>query len=121
VSGVPGFLGNLEDLYAEADADGEMWREFVSAWWESFGDEEKRVNELNALCEQKSLMGPIRGDGAERAQQTRLGRALQAARDRVFDNVRLEAHRDKHRGRRYRLVPVATNDAQTSEEIDPWQ
>jgi hypothetical protein len=121
VIGVAGFLGNLDDMYADADADGEMWREFVSAWWEAFGEEDKRVNELNALCEQKSLMGAIRGDGAERAQQTRLGRALQAARDRVFNDVRLEAHRDKHRGRHYRLVPIATNDAQASEELDPWQ
>jgi hypothetical protein len=121
VIGVPGFLGNLDDMYAEADADGEMWRELVSAWWESFGEEEKRVNELNALCEQKNLMGPIRGDGAERAQQTRLGRALQAARDRVFDSVRLEAQRDKHRGRYYRLVPVAAEVKPPDGDIDPWE
>jgi hypothetical protein len=121
VIGVPGFLGNLDDMYAEADADGEMWREFISAWWESFGDEEKRVNELNALCEQKNLMGPIRGDGAERAQQTRLGRALQAARDRVFDDVCLEAHRDKHRGRHYRLVPVTAEVESPNRSVDPWE
>jgi putative DNA primase/helicase len=121
VIGVPGFLGNLDDMYAEADADGEMWREFVSAWWESFGGEEKRVNELNALCEQKNLMAPIRGDGAERAQQTRLGRALQAARDRVFDDVRHAAHRDKHRGRHYRLVSLIADAESAGRETDPWE
>ena len=38
VAGIPGFLGNLNELYEAADSDGQMWREFTGAWWEAYHD-----------------------------------------------------------------------------------
>ncbi|HQG03879.1 MAG TPA: CHC2 zinc finger domain-containing protein [Thermoleophilia bacterium] len=134
VIGVPGFLGNLEKMYADADADGEPWREFTLAWWDEHKDRAVRVSDLNSLCEKLDLMSAVRGEGTERAQQVRLGKALMGARDRVYGELRvIQQHGDKHRGRWYALErlgavgstpdftleePVA--DAPEEEEIDPW-
>jgi DNA primase catalytic core len=87
--GISGFLGNLGELYAEADEEGQFWREFTSAWWEEFGSAETWVAELNALCQRYGLMEAIRGDGSARSQESRLGRALQGARDRVFGDLQV--------------------------------
>ncbi len=84
VAGVEGFLGNLDDLYANADTEVEAWREFTLAWWEQYGDIPTNVATLAELCEKLDLMVQIRGDGNARSQQSRLGRALQGARDCMF-------------------------------------
>jgi hypothetical protein len=107
-AGIEGFLGNLEALYETADSEGTMWREFVAAWWEAHEDKPVRVSELVDLCADSELMAPVLGDGSERSQSTRLGRALQNARDRVFGNWRIEpAGRDRGSKRPvYRLAPV---------------
>ena len=87
IADIPGFLGNLNELYEAADTDGQMWREFTGAWWEAHREESKRVADLNQFCEERDLMGDVRGDGLPRSQQTRLGRALSAKRDRVFNGL----------------------------------
>jgi hypothetical protein len=33
-AGIPGFLGNLAELYDQADAGGAEWETFLQAWWE---------------------------------------------------------------------------------------
>ena len=43
VAEIPGFLGNLNELYETADADGQMWREFTAAWWEAFHNDPQRL------------------------------------------------------------------------------
>ncbi len=87
--GVPGFLGNLDQLYAHADDEGTAWREFTKAWWDAHGSSPVQVSVLLALCEQQQLLAEVLGDGSSRAQQTRLGRALQRARDRMFGDLRV--------------------------------
>ena len=87
VAGIPGFLCNLNELYEAADTDGQMWREFTGAWWEAYHEEPKKVGELNQFCEERDLMLGVRGDGSARSQQTRLGKALAAKRDRVFNGL----------------------------------
>ena len=105
-AGIEGFLGNLETLYATADAEGTMWREFVAAWWEAFQDQPVRVSELVELCTKGEFMASVVRDGTERSQSTYLGKALLGARDRVFGTWRIEsAGRDSDSKRpRYRLV-----------------
>jgi hypothetical protein len=109
VAGVKGFLGSLEELYEMADAEGQRWREFTATWWEAFKDEPKKVSELNELCEQLELMLPVRGDGTGKSQQTRLGKALLSARDRIFDGLRIDKVNinSRKQGRAfYRLVHI---------------
>ena len=40
VAGVPGFLGNLKEMYERADAEGAVWRVFVALWWDRFGTQQ---------------------------------------------------------------------------------
>jgi hypothetical protein len=109
-AGIEGFLGNLEALYATADAEGSMWRAFVAAWWEEHGETPVRLADLLALCEKGDLMPTLLGDGSPRSQSTRLGNALAGARDRVFGAQRIEsAGRDSHsKAALYRLRPMAS-------------
>ncbi|NOJ81079.1 CHC2 zinc finger domain-containing protein [Myxococcus xanthus] len=128
VAGVEGFLGNLDELYANADVEGESWREFVQAWWAAHGAEEVLVSSLNELCEKDELMLQVRGEGGPRSQQSRLGRALQTARDRVFGDLRVVVrNQDRKKRTMYALqklagepeVNTATTPAETT-EVDPW-
>jgi len=62
---------------------------------------------VNALCAERDLLEDLRGDGTERSQQTRLGKALQASRDRVFGGLRICMAKDAgHKGRSYALERV---------------
>jgi hypothetical protein len=116
VAQIPGFLGNLDELYETADADGQMWREFTAAWWEVFRGEPQKVGDLNRLCEQRDLMLSARGDGSARSQQTRLANALGNKRDRVFDGHAVKRmNQNKHKSSVfYALAPVEG-------EADPGQ
>lgn len=104
VVAVPGFLGNLDELYANADVDGEAWREFVLAWWEEHGSNVAHVADLTNLCAREDLMPQVRGDGSPLSQQSRLGRALLSARDRVFGDIQIVvANQDRKKRTLYAL------------------
>lgn len=117
VAGVPGFLDNLDDLYARTNAERNAWTELVMAWVAAFGREPKRVSELNELCERRELLTSQRGDGNERSQQSRLGRALATARDRVYAGWRVTLVEDqgRHKGRMYALAPAGATETAASE------
>lgn len=89
VAGIPGFLGNLEAMYEASDPDREIWRDFVSTWWEEWQDRPVKVSDLNDFCERKELLNGMRGDGTPRSQQTKLGVALKRSVDRVFSEYRI--------------------------------
>jgi hypothetical protein len=91
VAGVLGFLECLNEMYRQADTDGEEWNAFVNAWWEEFADKPCKVSDLNMLCEQRNLLATVRGDKTMRSQEIRLGLSLNAMRDRVFGKLRLTA------------------------------
>ena len=123
VAGIPGFLCNLNELYEAADTDGQMWREFTGTWWEAYREEPKKVGELNQFCEERDLMFSVRGDGSARSQQTRLGKALAAKRDRVFNGltVKQSSHNNHKTGVLYALAladggdsPGGTNSRSTN-------
>jgi len=120
VAGIPGFLTSLDQLYEAADVEGQMWREFTSAWWEAFRDQPKKVSDLNDLCEAQELMLRARGDGSARSQQTRLGSALSSQRDRVFDGRQIVKINPPtaHKGTTtYRLAPEVETALNTG---GPW-
>lgn len=89
VIGVPGFLENLDALYTHSDDEQTAWREFTEVWWEIHGSTPVHASVLLGLCEKQDLLANVLGDGSTRAQQTRLGRALQRARDRTFGELRV--------------------------------
>ena len=135
VIGVKGFLGNLKELYEDADVEGAAWREFTTAWWDQHRDSEQRISDLVELCEKQDLMLQVRGDGSTRSQQSRLGRALQGARDRVFGDLQVCVHsrdRDKRTVCSLKKLgattattppmpdPTPVDDDQDDDEVDPW-
>jgi hypothetical protein len=112
VAGIPGFLGNLNELYEASDGDGQLWREFTGTWWDAFRAEPKKVSDLTQFCEERDLMLNVRGDGSTRSQQTRLGKALATKRDRVFNGLTIKRiNQGKHKGSIfYALAPANIPD-----------
>jgi putative DNA primase/helicase len=87
------FLGNLEELYEESDAEGNAWRQFVAGWWEQYGDSEVGVSDLYSVIV-PGTGDPLDihaylGDGNEKSQKTRLGKLLPKYRDRHFEGKRI--------------------------------
>ncbi len=108
VAGIQGFLASQDQLYEAADVEGQMWREFTAAWWETFRDAPRKVSELTDLCEKQELMLRMRGDGSPRSQQTRLGSALSSQRDRVFDGRRV-----------VKVMPITAHKGPTQYRLEP--
>jgi hypothetical protein len=107
VAGVPGFLGNAHLLYAQADEEVQMWRAFVLAWWDSHQQQEVGTEELYTLAIDQSLIPEVLGDGGDRSQRTKLGKALGRMRDRIIGTYRIVNEREDRKGRRvYRLEPA---------------
>lgn len=122
-AGVQGFLENVRKLHETTDSETTMWWDFVEAWWETQQGNAVRVHQLAEMCSQRDLMARVVGEGSERSQLVRLGRALLGARDRVFGSYRIEqAGRDRESKRpMYRLGDVNTvrsNDASVGESLD---
>jgi hypothetical protein len=106
-AGVEGFLGNLDSLHEAADEEGALWRDFVAVWWVTHQDRPVCVADLLSLCQSADLMTSVIGEGTEKSQVTKLGTALQSARDRVFGEHRVRTVRDPRMKRsHYRLEPV---------------
>jgi putative DNA primase/helicase len=107
VAGVPGFLGNLKEMYEASDAEGTMWRTFVAQWWDRFGSAEVGTADLHGLATDCEPPLPL-GDGAERSQRIRLGKALGRMRDRMFTvgehQLRIGAAGSRQRAQQWMLV-----------------
>jgi hypothetical protein len=107
VSGIPGFLHDVEQLYEQADAESREWRALVTAWWESHGPVWVTAGDLHRLATDKELLGQVLGEKNDRSQKIRLGIALQGMRDRQFGRFRIVSEPDSNAGAaRYRLVEV---------------
>jgi hypothetical protein len=107
VAGVPGFLGNLKEMYEVADAEGATWRPFVALWWQRFGTADVGTGDLYEIAVASDPPLPL-GEGGERSQRTRLGKALGRLRDRVFNlghlRLRITGVGIEHQARRWQLV-----------------
>ena len=83
VAGIPGFLGNLDEMMEASDSEGAVWRSFVSAWWDRFGTAEVGTVDLFAIAQTLEPPLPL-GTGNDQSQRVRLGKALPKMRDRIF-------------------------------------
>jgi hypothetical protein len=105
-NGIPGFLANLESLYEDADEEGAMWREFIAAWWDKFGDGWVGASELLTLAIERDVLGSLIGDKSLQSQKIRLGKVLSTARGRVFGSWRVLIGRNTNtKTSQYRLSP----------------
>ena len=80
-AGIEGFLQVASANRIEADE----WRGFVTLWAKKFGEGKARLKELYQLCQTFEVLQEVLGSGNEQAQLIRLGRAIQARRDQIFD------------------------------------
>lgn len=98
--GIAGFLGNENDLFDTAVSDAEVLREFVKAWWERHGDSPVASGELFKLASKPDdgqaddgdwlgLLDGILGNGNQRSRQTRLGKILAGAKDKVYGDYKI--------------------------------
>lgn len=82
-AGIPGFLGNLEDMMEASDSEGAGWSAFIAAWWDRFGTAEVGAADLFDVALFCDPAPPITGH-TDRAQKTSFGIAIKKMRDRVF-------------------------------------
>jgi hypothetical protein len=105
LAGINGFLSNLDEFYDASDNEGALWRAFVSAWWDNFGDREVGVSELWKLVTQLDQSLDL-GDKGEKSQRTRLGIMLKQVRDRQFETWRITAGRPVNGAQQWKLISV---------------
>jgi DNA primase catalytic core len=114
IAEVPGFLGNLQDFYANADTEGECWRVFVLAWWKTHSDNEVKASELYCIAIEAGMQ---LGDKSEQSQKVRLGQKIAEARDRVFrvekENFRIEKAGEKQRATVWKVVRLSESVSQS--------
>jgi hypothetical protein len=104
VAGIPGFLGNLTELYDESDAESDAFREFLEDWWKIINLRNKAVGVVDLLPTAQGCLDL--GVGTEQAQRIRLGKFLARNRDRQFGPLRLE-RADRYQGSwQWRLVSI---------------
>jgi putative DNA primase/helicase len=97
-AGIDGFLANTDAFHARADAETRAWSDFIDAWWKAYKDRAVTVADLFSLAGEFSP--ELLGDGSDRAQRTRLGRALAQRVDWIVGGRRLvEAGAQDDRGR----------------------
>ena len=104
VAAIPGFLENRAAFNAAANAEHEEWRRFLKAWSKRFGKRPTTVGQLNELCERKSLLEGVRGDGSDRSKVTRLGQRLLQHRDRFFGDYQITICDARSHGKIYALA-----------------
>lgn len=108
-AGVSGFLDNAGELYAQADAETQMWEAFCGAWWDQYGARAVTTTELHRLALSADLLLEVLGDRGEHSQKTRLGRALGSVRDRQVGRWRITLDGEaRSRALLWRLVPAET-------------
>ena len=105
VAGIPGFLGNADRVYAEADRETTTWAEFCATWWSEFLDQSVGSDLLFGLATRKRLLLHIWGGRTDHSGRTKFGVALGKMRDRVVDAFHiLRDDPDPHsKGQRYHL------------------
>jgi hypothetical protein len=107
VADIPGFLGNLDDLYEQADEETAVWREFVESWWATYGDKPVKVADLWRLVTGANggdfIALPL-GDKSEHSQKIILGRLLSERRDRQFGPFRIMRGGKSNQARLWRLL-----------------
>jgi hypothetical protein len=91
VIGISGFLDNRTRFYDRADSETDAWRAFVGAWFDKYGETNVGVSDLWSLVDHSNGddAEPIEppadlGQGTDRSQRSRLGKALAQQVDRMF-------------------------------------
>lgn len=113
---IPGFLGNVAEMYDDLDAERDVWAGFCEQWYTTYGDKSVGINELFPLAsiyDQQpgtatpgghDLLSEYLGNGNERSRKTQLGLLLGQHVSRVYGPYRITAAKEKQRAKQYKLV-----------------
>jgi putative DNA primase/helicase len=111
-AGVHGFLEDMEEFYANADADSTPARDFVNQWFARYG---------NATMMAKDLLDIAVGiDGLElrghsdRAIRVSLGIMVSGLKDRVFGGLRVTSVGESHRAGLWKIEKVADETGEST-------
>jgi hypothetical protein len=109
VAGVPGFLGNLDEVMEASDSEGGSWRAFIQLWWDRFGSAEVSASDLIGFARDAEASLPISAKN-DHGLKVALGAAFTKLRDRAFRTsdrlVHLRQGKLLHNSQRWRLVPA---------------
>ena len=108
-AGFEGFLGNLDELYEQSDAEGAALRAFVAAWWDKYQSNEVTVAQLYQIVDdQEDPIDLDLGRGkSDQSRKVRLGILLKKNRDRQFGELRLTKAGQKDRATKWKLTNIA--------------
>ena len=105
-AGIKGFLGNLSELYEEADLEGAAYRAFVGEWWRERSDKEVGVKDLLDIALRTEPPLDL-GDAGIRSQQSRLGKTtLMRMRNQVYDGLRVTNTGTYQGAQKWKLVKI---------------
>lgn len=112
-AGIPGFLGNMDRSYSEADQEVNGLSEFCAAWWEEFRDIQIGADLLFGLCTRRKLLLTMWGGRTDHSGITRFGIALSKMRDRIIGHFRIcQLGPDSNSGaQQYRLQLLESAEA----------
>jgi hypothetical protein len=109
--GLPGFLGDAEQFYAEADQETRDLEAFVAAWWTRHQGTVVLARDLQRLAEEHGLMAVALEAKSTAARDSKFGKALGALRDRRINGFEVVSEMSRTRSCTYRLRPAPSQSA----------
>jgi len=108
VTGIPGFLENLTELYEISDREGDLKRAFVFAWWDAYGEQDVGVNEIYKMVTEKDIPVDLGRGSSERSQKTKMGIWLSRLRDNQIGQLRVIPGPARHGAKTWRLRAITS-------------
>lgn len=81
--GVPGFLGNVNDIYEQSDVETAMWTNLVDIWWNTHGSADVIASEVYKIVVDNEIAIQLNGKN-ENALKASMGKKIATMRDRIF-------------------------------------
>ena len=119
MAGIDGFLANQRELYEQADAESDGWRQLIARWWTAHERDEVTAQELWPQASGADGREPLDigvSGATEQAQKVSFGRRLMAIRERLFSiaevgTLRVTVVEGTRRGSRLWKLVLVDGDA----------
>jgi hypothetical protein len=103
-AGIPGFLGNLQELYERSNEERAAWVAFVGAWWDAFADAPTPVKELFPLVAAGDVPLALGDPEKKNSGPVSLGTKIRQAEGRIFAGKRIERAGERKNAILWRLA-----------------
>lgn len=98
VAGIPGFLDNRAEVYAQVESESAAWQALFEAWWEAYKDQRVDMEKVFGLAKEKQLLTELRSGRTDRGARTALGQELSGRRDRIVGGYTVRVVGTAHGG-----------------------